>query len=131
MADKYKAETLQTGVLLNQDGKGFTFRPLPLEAQFAPVYAIEVRDFNQDGHQDILLAGNLSSTRVKFGEIDANRGLVLAGDGSGKFTALRQTKTGLNLRGDVRDVSVIETAKGEKLLLFAQSDDPVMAYRWK
>ncbi len=131
MASKYKAETLQTGVLLNQGGKGFIFRPLPLEAQFAPVYAIEVRDFNNDGQQDILLAGNLSATRVKFGEIDANRGLILAGNGTGQFTALRQIETGLNLRGDVRDVSVIETAKGEKLLLFAQSDDRVLVCRWR
>ena len=37
--------------------------PLPIEAQFSPVYAACVGDYNGDGIQDILLGGNLYNVK--------------------------------------------------------------------
>jgi hypothetical protein len=92
-----------TSILLN-NGKGhFTFGQLPAEAQFSPVYAIAVSDFNGDGKTDMLLGGNQSTARVTIGKMDANYGLLLLGDGAGHFSAVPQYHNGLSLRGDVRD----------------------------
>ncbi len=128
-ATVFTANTLSSGVLLNQGDGECSFQALPLEAQFSPIYAIEIKDFDQDGQRDILLGGNLSSSRVKFGEIDANRGLILSGTGSGQFVPLSQQLSGLNVRGDVRDVKIFDNAVGETLLLVARSNASVLMYR--
>jgi hypothetical protein len=92
-------------------------RPLPIEAQFSPIYALQVADFNHDRHLDLLAAGNNRSTRVKFGHYSANHGLVLLGDGQGAFKAVSNERSGLKLRGDVRDVQLFKTKAGDKILL--------------
>jgi hypothetical protein len=86
-------------------GKGFKIRALPASAQFSPIYALHSADLNADGHLDLLALGNNQSSRVKFGHYSANRGLVLLGDGRGGFEALPPHRTGLHLRGDVRDLA--------------------------
>jgi hypothetical protein len=52
-----KAETLATCWLQNKGDSGFVQRPLPIEAQYGPVYAIATDDINGDGKPDLLLAG--------------------------------------------------------------------------
>jgi enediyne biosynthesis protein E4 len=79
-------------------------KPLPLQSQFAPVHSITIADFNTDGHDDILLAGNMSKTKLKIGKIDSNYGVLLAGDGRGSFSYVPQTQSGLKLKGDIRNV---------------------------
>ena len=59
--------------------------PLPTEAQIAPVYAISSIDYDNDGDQDLLLAGNNEFNRVKLGEMNANHGLLLRNDGDLEF----------------------------------------------
>src|SRR5678809_1553847 len=53
----------QSTLYLQNDGeKGFNKKTLPIEAQYAPVYAITSLDANKDGKPDLLLAGNNSWT---------------------------------------------------------------------
>ncbi len=108
-AKSLKAETMQTLYLENQGNKGFISKELPQEAQYAPVNGIAIEDFNKDGHADMLLAGNNSWTRIKFGRYSANHGTLLLGNGKGKFTYLSQAKSGLNLKGNVRDLQVVRS----------------------
>jgi hypothetical protein len=109
-----KAEMMQTVYLENQGGKGFALHPLPLPAQYSPVYGIVTEDVNADGKKDILLAGNNSWTRIKFGRYTANQGVVLLGNGKGDFTYVTQTKSGLSMRGNVRSLKKIKTGKNAK-----------------
>lgn len=102
-AQKLSVNELQTGVLWNEKGQ-LTFRPLPLAAQISPVYAIVTDDFDGDGKTDILLAGNQSNFRIRIGKTDANRGLLLKGNGKGNFEPVPQYQSGLSLKGDVRDI---------------------------
>ena len=49
-----EVQELRSGILIN-DGKGnFEFRPLPLEAQYSPMYAISIDDYDGDNNLDIL-----------------------------------------------------------------------------
>lgn len=69
-----------------------------MEAQYAPVYAIAILDANHDGKTDLLLSGNNSHTRIKFGRYTANKGIFLAGDGKGGFSFVPQYVNGLKIR---------------------------------
>jgi len=114
--------------LQNDGGKGFSKKPLPIEAQYAPVYAIISVDANKDGKKDLLLAGNNSWTRIKYGRYDANHGVLLIGDGKGNFSYVPQTRSGLNVRGDVRSILSLKTVAAESIL-FGINNGPVISYR--
>jgi hypothetical protein len=123
-ANVLKAETMQTVYLENQGSKGFSLHVLPEEAQYAPIYAIAVTDINHDGKKDILLAGNNTWTRIKFGRYSANHGVVLLGDGKGNFSYVPQWQSGLQLRGNVRSVATIQV-NNETEFLVGVNDAPV------
>ena len=89
--------------VLNADGK-FISKPLPIQAQFAPVFASEKGDFNADGNLDLILGGNLLDAKLKFGRYTANHLQVLLGDGKGNFTPLTAVQSGMSLRGETRAI---------------------------
>ena len=127
-ADSLKAEMMQTVYLENKGKNGFILKPLPVEAQYAPVYAIITTDINNDGKKDLILAGNNSWTRIKFGRYSANHGMVFLNDGKNNFTYLPQNKSGLNVRGDVKSMQIIGSGKNRQLI-FGINDDSVKTYR--
>jgi enediyne biosynthesis protein E4 len=107
-----KVNNLQT-VYLENTGKSLKIKSLPLQVQFAPIYAMAVADVNNDSKKDLIMAGNLSTARIKFGKYDASNGMVLIGDGKGNFSYVSSDKTGLNLKGDVRCMEML----GKKLVV--------------
>ncbi|MGZ8559782.1 MAG: VCBS repeat-containing protein, partial [Chitinophagaceae bacterium] len=121
-----KAETMATLYLENQGDKGFVQHLLPQQAQYAPVYDIVLEDINKDGKKDILLAGNNSWTRIKFGRYNANHGVLLLADGKGGFTYAPQTKSGLYIRGNVRSLKLIQTGKEKKVIAGINDDHAIM-----
>jgi hypothetical protein len=133
--DFFSADQLKAGghlrmdfaetVVLENTGKAFVVHRLPVQAQYAPVHAVAVGDFNGDGHKDILLAGNTSTFRLRIGKMDANHGVLLAGTGPLAFRYVPQAQSGFRLRGDVKDVRVLR----ENTLIFSLNDGPVRVYR--
>lgn len=121
-----KAETMQTVYLENQGSKGFVLRPLPIEAQYAPVYAIAATDVNGDGKKDLLLAGDNTWTRIKFGRYSANHGVLLLGDGKGGFTYAPQYRSGLNIRGNVRSLQLIKTGESQSIIVGINDSNALM-----
>jgi hypothetical protein len=111
-----KAETMQTIYLENQGSKGFALHALPLPAQYSPVYGIATTDINGDNKKDILLGGNNTWTRIKFGRYSANHGVVLLGSGKGEFAYAPQTESGLNIRGNVRSLRPIKVGKSQSII---------------
>jgi len=113
-----RADLLKT-VYLENKGNTFEQRELPIQAQFAPVYAVAPFDLDQDGDLDLVIAGNESNVRVRVGKSDANKGLVFLNDGKGRFSYRSQVKSGLKLGGDVRDMLFITSA--DRILLLASA----------
>ena len=110
------------------DGNGkFTFHPLPMEAQVAPVNAMLYTDVNGDGNNDLILAGNEYQTSVSAGRYDASYGLVLYGNGKGAFAPVSPVQSGLMIDGDVKDLKMITTPK-KRILLAAINDANLKAY---
>ena len=123
-AQKLEARWLETALFIGTEGGGFARSALPIEAQFAPVFAIHTLDYNEDGHTDLLLGGNINEARIRFGKYDANYGMLLRGDGNASFTYMPQHESGLSLRGDVRSVLAINNT-----LLFGMNRNALRAYK--
>jgi len=101
-----QANTFST-VYLKNTVNGFKIESLPVEAQYSPVFSICCTDVNKDGYDDILLFGNNMYNRIRLGRYDANHGMLFLNDGKGNFNYLSQTKSGFNIRGDVRSSLMI------------------------
>lgn len=93
---KWKANEMRSMVLMHEKGQ-WVPKPLPRESQFSPVRTILAKDFDGDGHQDLVLAGNRMHMALKFGRSDALIGTVLKGDGAGNLITVSPLEHGLNL----------------------------------
>jgi hypothetical protein len=78
---RLRATTLSTGVFWNGGGR-FTFQPLPVDAQIAPVYGIMADDIDGDGKSDLLMAGNNKGPDGDILGYDAGWGCVLRNTGA-------------------------------------------------
>jgi hypothetical protein len=126
-AKELKVTDLETAYFENT-GSGFVRHALPSEAQFAPVYAMTLLDYNRDGNMDLLIGGNQSSIRIRMGVIDANFGQLFEGNGKGAFSYVPQSKSGLKITGDIKSLQLIDI-KGVKVLMAGINNYGVENYK--
>ena len=124
-----EAREFASSVAINKGNGAFDLRPLPTEAQFAPVYAGLADDFDRDGHVDLLLGGNFYGVTPVQGRYDASYGQLLRGDGTGRFEAVDLEATGLAIEGQVRHMAFVRRAGGERLIVVAKNNDRVQVLR--
>jgi len=124
-AKHLSANTLLTTCLISTTGI-YKQSPLPVQAQFAPVYTITILDYDNDGRSDILFCGNSNHANLRFGKSDANPGVLLKGEGKGIFKYINQQQSGFRLKGDVRSVLNMNT-----MLLFGMDGGRIKAYKRK
>ncbi|MGH7652254.1 MAG: VCBS repeat-containing protein, partial [Gemmatimonadaceae bacterium] len=118
-----------SAVALNNGNGTFTIRPLPIEAQFAPIYATLAGDFDGDGHTDLLVGGNLYGVTPMLGRYDASYGLLMRGTGDGHFSAVDMTRSGIVIDGEVRDLKSLRGQNGAQLILVARNNDNLEVLR--
>ena len=121
-----KATTFATSLALNNGDGSFTLVPLPNEAQEAPIYGILPGDFDHDGHTDLLLAGNFDGFPPSIGRMAASYGVLLRGDGRGRFTAVPESESGFFVPGQTRDIARVRTAHGDLLIVARNNDRPLI-----
>jgi hypothetical protein len=137
LTDVFSAEDLESATVLTatelrtvlyiNTGNRFEKRYLPVEAQFAPVHAIEILDYNNDRNKDLILAGNQNAMCVRLGVMDANYGQLFEGDGKGNFRYISQPASGLTIVGDVRSLKTM-TINGRLHLFIGINNSGVAAY---
>jgi hypothetical protein len=128
-ARELRANWLETTVLLNR-GDHFEARPLPLEAQMAPAFAVCVADFDGDGREDLFLSQNFFATQPEVSRYDAGRGLWLKGDGQGGFQAMPGQVSGLKVYGEQRGAAVCDyDGDGRVDLVVTQNGAETKLYR--
>ncbi|MBU2974699.1 VCBS repeat-containing protein [Zobellia sp. B3R18] len=101
-AKKLTANEMKTTALLSNTDGTYDLADLPIEAQYAPIHAIQINDFNADGNQDLLLFGNHHHYKLRLGKFDANYGSLFFGDGKGNFNYVTQMESGLSTKGSVQ-----------------------------
>ena len=120
------AHTFATTLVRNEGDGRFTLIPLPGEAQLAPVYGILATDVDLDGHTDLLLAGNFDGFRPEIGRLAASYGLLLRGDGTGRFTPSLARESGFFVPGQSRDIRSLRTAAGATYIVSRNGDKPLL-----
>ena len=123
-----ECQTLAHGIFLNQGNGQFESRELPTLAQVAPIYDMLIRDFNEDGHQDVLCVGNFHQREVETTRSDAGVGTLLLGDGKGNLTPVSPAETGVIADRDVRAMGWIKSKNGKPILAIANNGSPMQFY---
>jgi hypothetical protein len=122
----YKAYLFSSVIAINEGGK-LTLKALPVEAQLSCVNGFIVRDFDNDGKKDILLAGNKFDVEVETTPADASAGLLLKGNGDLAFKALKFHESGFFVPYNVKDIRVVNIAD-KSAILVGSNNDPLRIF---
>lgn len=123
-AEKRYAYEFRSGIFLNEGDGSFSFQPLPPQAQFSPIQAFHLLDFDGDGWVDILSGGNFWEVNIQRGRYDADYGTLLQNKGKGQFAVVPPLKSGLLMEGQVRDLQPIKL-QGQKSILVGKNNAPI------
>ena len=116
-----QAETLSSSYFIN-DGKGnFTIKELPQQMQLTPLFA-----FQQSGNS-FFAGGNFFGVIPYEGQYDASSLLYFNNTNTGTFNRAKV----LDIKGEVRDLKWLRTAKYGNVLVAAKNNEPLSFYRLK
>jgi len=128
-ATRHEANTLQSGIFVNDGTGSFTFRPLPRLAQAAPIFAMAFSDLEGDGDLDLCAVGNSFSPQPETGHMDGGVGLILRNTGGGLFEAIPPSESGLVIPGDAKSLHLIDLNRdGRPDLVAGINNGEVMAF---
>ncbi|MBC7826223.1 MAG: hypothetical protein H7122_00650 [Chitinophagaceae bacterium] len=116
--------TLSTTLFLNDRRGKFISSPLPFEAQYGPVFAIVSADFDKDGVNDLLVAGNLYGVAPFEGRYDALMPTILRGALKMKTERFLMYET-LNIQGEIRHMRKITLANNMTAIILAINNQPL------
>jgi hypothetical protein len=125
----FKSYTFSSSYIQNNGNGKFTIKPLPVAAQFAPVFGLSVADFNYDGNLDLLLVGNSYATETAMGYYDAGIGTCLLGTGKGTFRVVPPKKSGFKVTGDAKAMARLVTANKVPLEIITCNNDSLQVYK--
>ena len=120
---RLQANLLESCYLRNDGAGKFTLIPLPVQAQVSVINGMEVGDFDGDNNLDVLMNGNDYGTEVSIGRYDALNGLMLKGDGTGKFKPLSILQSGIYIPGNGKALVKLRNGKGQVLVAASQHKD--------
>ena len=110
--------------ILLREGDGFKRIDLPNLAQLSLIRDALPMDLNQDGVLDLITVGNLFDVEVETTRYDAGMGMVLLGNGDGTFEAVPSGVSGFRVKKDSRQLAIVDTATGKKLVVVNNNDQP-------
>ena len=120
----YKATNFASSYVENLGDGTFKLSVLPNEAQFSSVNQIIAQDIDGDGYKDIVVAGNLYASEIETPRNDSGMGTLLKGNGKGDFMAVPNSKCGLHIPGDVKDLSIINISGDQHIIAVKNNDFP-------
>ena len=117
--------TLESGYLKNEKGQ-FVFVPFQNELQVSPITAFLSYDFDNDGREEVLAAGNYFGVKPFHGRFDSFSGALIKNEKD----VILGNQIGLNLtQKSVRHLNVL-TLNNKKYLLVTINNDKAQVYKF-
>jgi len=123
--DIYKTTSFASGILMNEGNGKFRFNPFPEMAQMSTINDVLFEDLDKDGIKDLLVCGNNNDADVGTGNYDAMAVLMMKGNGRGGFDPVPATRSGFNLRGEVRKIVYLNK---NRTVLFLKNNDGAQVF---
>jgi len=130
-AIKDSANNFKSSFIRNNGNGSFSIEPLPGAAQYSAINGMITDDFDGDGNLDICMNTNDYGTDPTNGRYDALNGLVLKGDGKGKFIPLSILQSGIFIPGNGKALVKLRGNAGKCLLAASQNKGPLKIFRLK
>jgi len=118
---KYSANNFKSCFIRNNGNGTFTMELLPDMAQYSAINGMVTDDFDGDGNLDICMNTNDYGTVPSYGRYDALNGLILKGDGKGKFTPLNILQSGIFIPGNGKALVKLRSGDGKYLIAASQN----------
>lgn len=127
-----QAVTFESVYIENLGNDEFKIFPLPLEAQWSSIFGFLTEDFDNDGTKDILSIGNFYGYQPYIGRADASYGNFLKGNGKGKFELIEPRNSGWAIKGEARDLKMINIGEQESspLLMVSRNNDTPLIFSY-
>ncbi|MFU8813187.1 MAG: VCBS repeat-containing protein [Balneolaceae bacterium] len=138
--DLFTAEELREGLtkeirelrsiaFLNDGNGNFRAVPLPIEAQWFPVFAITSADLTGNGLEDLIIGGNLFDVKPSYGgKQGSGHGLIIRNRGDGQFDALSPDESGFLAKGEIRAIHPIQI-DGDRWFIVARNNDSPLLFK--
>ena len=107
----------------------FKVHELPTLAQIAPMNGMVAEDVNGDGLTDLMMVGNDYGNEIFIGRLDASVGLILLGDGKGKFRPATPLESGFIVPGDAKALVKLSNPDGSPIYFASQNRGKLLAFR--
>ncbi|RZS95977.1 VCBS repeat protein [Cecembia calidifontis] len=117
-----QVQTLETAVFLNQGDGKFVKGSLPQLVQSSPVYAINTWK-DEKGKLHLFLGGNQSRIKPELGVNMGSYGWHLTGEDVHSLQVVPADQSGFYIKGEIRDIQLIQTAKGTALMVAKNNDE--------
>ena len=111
-----------TSILWNNQGGKFTQEKLSYEAQFSPVYASLLNDFNDDGKIDIIIGGNQFRAKPQTGIYTSSYGAIFENIDKDRFKVMKSEESGIFIKGEIRDIKQIKVGDKKHILVSTNND---------
>ncbi len=119
---------LSSAFIENKGDGTFSIKALPKSVQDAPIQDFIYSDFDCNGTQEVLTAGNLFPFRVSQGPFDASFGSLLNFENN-QFSSLPQSAN-LWLDGDIKSLRLLKFKSGKRELLVTRNNDKPALYTY-
>lgn len=120
---RFEANTLASTIFRNEGAGQFTAEPLPPLSQLAPVMAIAIGDFNDDGTPDLALGQNFFDPQRETGRMNAGLGVILTTAGKGPLVELWPAESGFYQRTNLRQLHAIDLDRDGDLDLVSANNE--------
>jgi hypothetical protein len=110
-ATKYEANSLESGVLINETQNGevrFKFISLPRIAQASPIFGCVLQEVDGDDFLDLYVVQNFFGPQRESGYMDGGVSLLLRGDGTGNFKSVPPSESGLVVVKDAKSLTTTD-----------------------
>lgn len=122
---------METSWVENLGNGEFKLHPLPIEAQYGPVYGILQKDLNDDEFIDFLMVGNDFGMEVQQGMADALVGLTMINEGNGRIRNIPLDESHFFVPGDAKALVSVITSTNNPLIIASQNNDSLKVFDYK